>query len=60
MGHVDPSTLTEPERQLWDAFPRRELVDLTGREDRRIRADVIRTLLLGAQPDVPGSWPRWC
>jgi hypothetical protein len=48
---VERNRLTAPERALWDAFPRGELVDLTGTRSvaaRTIRAEVIAALLLGA------------
>jgi hypothetical protein len=54
---VDPDKLTHPERALWRAFPRGELVDLTsawGVWARTIRAEVISALLLGAVPAEPG------
>ncbi|GAA4484260.1 oxidoreductase [Actinoallomurus oryzae] len=57
--------LTEPERLLWEAFPRGEPVDLSGGDhdfdstnawgpERTVRAEVISSLLLGAQDDEPG------
>jgi len=63
--------LSEPERQLWSAFPRGAWVDLrTGDPvaddvkkavswgpQRIIRAEVIRALLLGAGSAEPGSAP---
>jgi hypothetical protein len=57
---VNPDKLTTPERALWDAFPRGELVDLTrarGVRARTIRAEVIAALLLGAVPGAPGHVP---
>jgi len=54
---VDPDKLTVPERALWRAFPRGELVDLTrarGLRARTIRAEVVSALLLGAVPPEPG------
>jgi hypothetical protein len=54
---VDPGKLTKPERALWRAFPRGELVDLTqawGVWARIIRAEVIAALLLGAVSPEPG------
>jgi hypothetical protein len=52
---VNPDKLTQPERALWQAFPRGELVDLTnawGVWARTVRAEVIAALLLGAaQPE---------
>ena len=60
--------LSEPERAVWDAFPRAETIDLrTGdpaRDDpatsrtwdrgRAVRADVLAALLLGAVQPEPG------
>ena len=57
--------LSEPERALWDAFPRGEPVDMSGGDqdfdstnvwgpERTIRAEVISALLLGAQENEPG------
>ena len=54
---MDPDKLSTPERALWQAFPRGELVDLTGARTARartVRAEVIATLLLGAVPSEPG------
>ena len=54
---MNPDKLTQPERALWQAFPRGELVDLTsawGVWARTIRAEVICALLLGAVPAEPG------
>jgi hypothetical protein len=54
---VDPDKLSVPERALWQAFPRGELVDLTrarGVRARTVRAEVIAALLLGAVPPEPG------
>jgi hypothetical protein len=53
---VNPGKLRQPERALWNAFPRGELVDLSGVPDRTraIRAEVITALLLGAAPAEPG------
>jgi len=63
--------LNEPERELWDAFPRGAWVDRREGDpaddnldrarswgpDRLIRARVIRTLLLGAGAVQPGHTP---
>jgi hypothetical protein len=51
--------LTGPERELWRAFPKGIMVDLTGREDaeREIRATVIAALLAGAQEPARGYIP---
>jgi hypothetical protein len=57
MWRVDLRTLSTAERALWEAFPRGEIVDLTGRPRvgaRTIRAEVITALLLGAQPADAG------
>ncbi|HEY5395955.1 MAG TPA: hypothetical protein VIL16_11220 [Trebonia sp.] len=54
---MDVKTLSAAERALWDAFPRGEIVDLTGRPRvaaRTIRAEVIAALLLGALPAEAG------
>jgi hypothetical protein len=54
---VDLDKLNAPERALWQAFPRGELVDLTrarGVRARTIRAEVIAALLLGSVPAEPG------
>jgi hypothetical protein len=50
---VDSDKLSAPERALWQAFPRGELVDLTkarGVRARSIRGEVISSLLLGNDP----------
>ncbi len=55
---MNPDKLTAPERALWQAFPRGDLVDLTqqwGVWARTIRAEVIAALLLGAVPPEPGQ-----
>ncbi len=66
-----PTDLSEPERLLWQAFPRGAWVDLrTGDPagddpqgasrwgpERVIRAEVIRALLLGAGEAEPGQVP---
>jgi hypothetical protein len=63
--------LTEPERLLWEAFPRGAWVDLRAGvirgndpgdvanwgQERIIRAEVIRALLLGAGKEEPGQAP---
>jgi hypothetical protein len=51
---MDERTLTETERLVWAAFPAGERVDLGSLPDREVRAEVIRALLLGACPGVPG------
>ncbi|HEY6787621.1 MAG TPA: hypothetical protein VI365_09950 [Trebonia sp.] len=54
---MDPDKLSAPERALWHAFPRGELVDLTrarGVRARTVRAEIIAALLLGAVPPEPG------
>jgi hypothetical protein len=54
---VDPGKLTKPERALWQAFSRGDMVDLTrarGVSARTVRAEVISALLLGAVPPEPG------
>ncbi|SFM68156.1 hypothetical protein SAMN04487980_100434 [Streptomyces sp. cf124] len=63
--------LTEPERELWDAFPEGRRVDLrTGRDEedrvtgggawgpgRTVRAAVVAALALGAGTAQPGALP---
>ncbi|GAB2821277.1 oxidoreductase [Actinocorallia aurea] len=49
--------LNSAEQELWDAYPRGELVDLTGRPDREVGAAVIARLLLGAVPREDGYIP---
>ena len=53
---MDLDELSTSERRLWRAFPRSELVDLSGARGsaRSIRAEVIGALLLGAVPPEPG------
>ncbi|GAA2612461.1 membrane-associated oxidoreductase [Streptomyces axinellae] len=45
---MEINELTEPERRVWEAFPRGAAVDLTGAPEREIRARVLRSLLLTA------------
>jgi hypothetical protein len=51
-------TLNGPERELWEAFPRGEAVDLSAgtaaRRPRTVRGEVIAALLLGARPAEAG------
>ncbi|MGI8329911.1 hypothetical protein ACRYCC_08085 [Actinomadura scrupuli] len=42
-----PAGLSPAEHELWAAFPTGDLVDLTGRGDRIVRASVLAQLLLG-------------
>ncbi|WP_173052823.1 hypothetical protein [Phytohabitans houttuyneae] len=51
---MDDVERTVAEERLWQAFPRREPVDLSEAEDRTIRASVVRALMLGAQVADPG------
>jgi hypothetical protein len=53
---VDVDSLTKPERALWKAVPRGELVSLGNARGsaRAIRAEVISALLLGAVSAEPG------
>ncbi|WP_203702545.1 hypothetical protein [Asanoa iriomotensis] len=51
---MDPDDLVGAERQVWDAFSRRVTVDLSESSDRKVRSDVLRALLLGAQPPAAG------
>jgi hypothetical protein len=53
MQHV---VLSSAEREVWRAFPRGELVDLSGADDRKIRAEVISALLLGARKTKAGRF----
>src|SRR4051812_693983 len=47
--------LSPPERRLWKAFRTGAKLRLGGEDDeRRIRAEVIRTLLIGAGPPPKG------
>ncbi|MEU4965098.1 membrane-associated oxidoreductase [Streptomyces smyrnaeus] len=48
--------LTEPERRVWEAFPRGGAVDLTEADGRSVRARVLRSLLLAA-PEEDGEIP---
>ena len=71
MDDVEPSDLAGAEQLLWAAFPRGAWVDLREGDpladdpgnahswglQREIRAEVIRSLLLGACPAEPGSAP---
>ncbi|MDX6741911.1 hypothetical protein [Actinocorallia sp. A-T 12471] len=50
-------SLTGAEQELWDAYPRGTLVDLTDRPDREVGAAVIARLLLGAAPAEDGHIP---
>jgi hypothetical protein len=43
------------ERTIWAAYPRGNEVDLRGAADRTVRATLIRSLLLGANPPEPGQ-----
>ncbi|BCY12581.1 hypothetical protein [Actinoplanes sp. L3-i22] len=54
---MDLSDLTGTERLIWEAFTVGERVDLAGRPDRRVRAEVLRALVLGARPAEPGHLP---
>lgn len=57
---MNPDELTGPERALWQAFPRGDLVDLADLRDaseRTVRAEVIAAVLLGAGPAEPGRTP---
>ncbi|MBO8192483.1 membrane-associated oxidoreductase [Streptomyces oryzae] len=53
---MEINELTEPERQVWEAFPRGGTVDLTAADDRTVRARVLRSLLLAA-PEENGEIP---
>jgi len=53
-GGVEFDDLNDAERALWEAFPRRELVDRTDAGDCTVRANVVRALLLGARAADPG------
>jgi hypothetical protein len=70
-GRVTAADLSEAERLLWEAFPHGAWADLRGPrsglsdlenagswgQDRVIRAEAIRALLLGAAEAQPGSVP---
>lgn len=51
---MEPNNLNAAERKLWEAFPRRELVDLSDAADPTVSAQVIRSLPLGARAASPG------
>ncbi|UNZ16357.1 membrane-associated oxidoreductase [Streptomyces sp. 891-h] len=53
---MEITELTEPERRVWEAFPRGEPVDLSAADERTVRARVLRSLLLTA-PDENGEIP---
>ncbi|GAA2883561.1 oxidoreductase [Actinoplanes cyaneus] len=57
MSYMDVGDLTETERLVWDAFAVGERIDLAARPDRRVRAEVLRALALGARPAEPGCLP---
>jgi hypothetical protein len=50
-----PAALSAAEHKVWHAFPRGEPVDLSAASDRKVRAEVISELLLGAQQVVAGK-----
>ena len=54
---MDLDRLTKPERAVWEAFPRGELVSLGGARGaaRNVRAEVISMLLLGPVPPETGK-----
>ncbi|MBB2946708.1 hypothetical protein FB565_006476 [Actinoplanes lutulentus] len=52
---MDRESLTVTERRIWDAFTTGRRVDLTGEEDRRVRAELLTFLLLGGVPDHDGE-----
>lgn len=52
---MPPDDLTDAEKLLWDAFPDGSWADLTHAAERTVRAEVIRTLLLGGQDAEPGQ-----
>jgi hypothetical protein len=52
---MSPAALSAAEDKVWQAFPRGELVDLSAASDRKVRAEVISELLLGAQQVIPGK-----
>jgi hypothetical protein len=52
---MSPAALSAAEDKVWQAFPRGAPVDLSGASDRKIRAEVISELLLGAQQAAPGK-----
>jgi hypothetical protein len=56
MSSIRPAALSAVEREVWRAFPRGEKVDLSGTNDREVRAEVISALLLGAQETERGKF----
>ena len=56
MSSICPAALSAVEREVWRAFPRGEMVDLSGTNDREVRAEVISALLLGAQETERGKF----
>ncbi|MGP3973951.1 membrane-associated oxidoreductase [Streptomyces sp. 8N114] len=53
---MEINELTEPERRVWEAFPRGGTVDLSASDDRSVRARVLRSLLLSS-PEQNGEIP---
>lgn len=54
---VRTDDLTRVESRVWQAFAAGDLVDLAGARSRRVRAEVVAALLLGAEPARPGALP---
>jgi len=54
MVPAELGALSPAEQLLWDAFPMGRKVELTGEIPRAVRAEVIRSLLLGVREAQPG------
>ena len=54
---MPPHAMSATEHAVWRAFPRGEMVDLSGDGDRAVRAEVITALLLGGQEAERGRFP---
>ncbi|WP_433831376.1 hypothetical protein ACQP2E_13340 [Actinoplanes sp. CA-015351] len=52
---MDRESLTVTERRIWDAFTTGRRVDLTGEQDRRVRAGLLTFLALGGVADRDGE-----
>jgi hypothetical protein len=52
---MSPAALSAAEAKVWHSFPRGESVDLSAAGDRKVRAEVISELLLGAQQAAQGK-----
>ncbi|MBG0562944.1 oxidoreductase [Actinoplanes aureus] len=54
---MEEPSLSATERLVWDAFPEGRTVDLAATQDRVVRAEVLRRLLLGGNPSDGGALP---